>query len=207
MRQPQIEDTAGETQAQTASLEGFTRGPLFNHMGITTDPLSAGGIAQVAAPDESTFDNDGVADPEMSRADLLDLLMFVRELAPPEPEPMDASARQGESLFTQIGCAECHIPNLVRSGAPVLAYTDLLLHEMGPNLADAISMGDAQGDEFRTPPLWGVRHHAPYLHDGRADTLKEAIVLHGGEALRALAQFTALNVEERAAVIRFLETR
>ena len=194
-------------KAQVAGLEGFVRGPLFNHMGITTDPLSAGGIPQVAEPDKSNSDADGVADPEFSRADLLDLLMFVRELAPHEPRPMNVEARRGETLFTQIGCATCHIPNIVRDGDPVLAYSDLLLHDMGGTMADGIEMGDALGNEFRTAPLWGLRHHAPYLHDGRADTIEQAIGEHGGEAIDAQSQFTTLSQADRTAIIRFLETR
>ena len=195
-------------KAQTADLEGFVRGPLFNHMGITTDPLSAGGGApQVVAPDDSNSDDDGVADPELSRADLLDLLVFVRELAPPEPEAMDAEAQRGETIFTQVRCADCHIPNLVQVGTPVLAYSDLLLHDMGAGLADGIEMKDATGTEFRTPPLWGVRHHAPYMHDGRADDLEQAIIAHGGEASVSLALFNGLDAADRAALIRFLETR
>jgi len=75
-----------------------------------------------------------------------------------------------------------HVPNLVREGDPVYAYTDLLLHDMGPALADGVTQGLATASEFRTTPLWGVRHSAPYLHDGRADTLESAILLHGGEA-------------------------
>jgi len=195
-------------KAQTADLEGFVRGPLFNHLGITTDPLSAGGgTPQVVEPGESNSDDDGVADPELSRSDLLDLLVFVRELAPPEPETMDAEAQRGETLFEQIRCADCHIPNVVQTGAPVLAYSDLLLHEMGPALADGIEMSNAMGDEFRTAPLWGLRHHAPYLHDGRADTIEQAIVAHGGEASASQALFTGLGAADRAALIRFLETR
>jgi CxxC motif-containing protein (DUF1111 family) len=95
----------------------------------------------------------------------------------------------------------------VSNGPPVLAYTDLLLHDMGPVLADGVAMGRASGSEFRTQPLWGVRHTAPFLHDGRADTLMSAILLHGGEAQETRERFEALPLAERNAVIRFLETR
>jgi CxxC motif-containing protein (DUF1111 family) len=201
-------------KAQNANLEGFIRGPLFNHMGITSDPISpllTGGdliaIAQVGVPDESTTDDDGVPDPEISNADLSDLLVFTTSLAPPAPLPMDAEATRGEQLFTQINCAKCHIPNLVTNGPPIFAYTDLLIHDMGPGLADGVIQGSATGSEFRTQPLWGLRHTAPFLHDGRAPTILRAIEFHGGEALESRDAFAALSPADRAALIAFLETR
>jgi CxxC motif-containing protein (DUF1111 family) len=201
-------------KAQESDLESFVRGPLFNHLGITTDPLSLGPrvagiptLAQVSAPEEPTTDNDGVPDPELPFQDLSDLLVFVRELGPPPPEPMNFAARRGERLFDEVGCADCHIPNIVRNGDPVLAYSDLLLHEMGTELADGIDMDLATGSEFRTQPLWGLRHHAPFLHDGRADTVERAILFHGGEAQRSRDEFAALSDADRAALIAFLETR
>jgi len=201
-------------KAQNANLEGFIRGPLFNHMGITSDPISPTltgdeftSIAQVGVPDESTTDNDGVADPEISNADLSDLLVFTSSLAPPAPLPMNAEALRGEQLFDQVNCTACHIPNLVGSGTPIRAYSDLLLHDMGPGLADGVFQGRATGSEFRTQPLWGLRHTAPFLHDGRAATIERAIEFHGGEAEDARNAFVALVPADRAAVIAFLETR
>jgi len=202
-------------KAQEANLEEFIRGPIFNHMGITTDPLSFSPLVagltverQVSAPDEPTTDDDGVPDPELGAQDLFDLLVFNEELAPPQPLPMDSDALRGEQLFLNtIDCAKCHIPNLKQTGNPILAYSDLLVHYMGIGLADGIVMGLAQGNEFRTQPLWGARHHAPYMHDGRADTLEDAILLHDGEGRNARNAFTALSPADRAAVIKFLETR
>ncbi len=190
-------------KAQSGSLVSFVRGPLFNQMGITTDPLPA--LAQVGAPDQPTRDNDGVPDPELPAAELRDLVTFVRELAPPSPLPMDAEARAGEQLFLTIGCAKCHIPNIVRSGTPVFAFTDLLLHDLGAPNGDGVRMGNATSREFRTQPLWGLRHHAPFLHDGRADTIEEAILEHGGEATASRDAFA--GHPNRAALVRFLETR
>jgi len=200
-------------KAQSASVEGFTRGPLFNHMGITTNPVTTASVAglrtlaQVSAPDDPNSDDDGVPDPELNNDDLVALIVFVRELAPPAPLPMDDLARQGEAVFESVGCAKCHVPNLVRSGAPVYAYTDLLLHDMGPELADGVIQGLATASEFRTQPLWGVRLSAPYLHDGRADTLDDAIRMHGGEAAGVRDAYAALPPADRDALIRFLETR
>jgi CxxC motif-containing protein (DUF1111 family) len=192
-------------KAQESNLEAFIRAPIFNHMGITTNPLTS--TAQATIPQEPTTDDDGVPDPEMGREDLSDLLTFLQELDAPAPLPMDDVAMRGEEVFTEIGCAKCHIPNIVTDGEPVFAYTDMLLHEMGATLNDGISMGIATGAEFRTQPLWGLRHHAPYLHDGRADTIHDAIDLHGGEAQPARDAYSQLPESDRAALLRFLETR
>lgn len=201
-------------KAQEAGLEDFIRGPLFNHLGITTEPLSfgppSGGLSaeqQVSSPEQPTVDDDDVEDPEISFEQLSDLIMFVRELAPPPPAEMDAEARRGETLFRQARCDDCHIPNIVTDGDPVFAFTDLLLHDMGPDLADGVVMGIATASEFRTQPLWGLRHHAPYLHDGRADTIARAIRAHGGEADASRDLFIALDSDDRAALIAYLETR
>ena len=201
-------------KAQESDLVSFLRGPLFNHMGITTEPLRASAanpgfvaIAQVGSGSDATTDSDGVPDPEMSNADLVDLLAFVRELAPPVPLEMDESATRGELLFDSVGCAKCHIKSVVRVGEPINAYTDMLLHDMGAGLADGVMQELATASEFRTSPLWGVRHHAPYMHDGRSDTLADAIDAHGGEAQTSANNFDALLEQEKTDLIRFLETR
>jgi len=193
-------------KAQEGSLEDFIRVPIFNHMGITTNPLPLAG-AQVGVPGEPTTDDDGVPDPELSPEDLADLLVFTEQLAPPQPLPLDEQSTRGRDVFEEVGCAKCHIPNLRTVGDPIPAYTDLLLHDMGPELADGIRMGSATGSEFRTQPLWGVRHTAPFLHDGRADTLDDAIRMHGGEAQAVRDAYAALPQADRDAVIVFLETR
>jgi len=200
-------------KAQEGDLVDFIRSPMFNHMGITSNPPSAAQQAglsaepQIVIPGQPLTDDDGVPDPELLPEDLDDLILYVRELAPPAPLAMDATARRGEALFDEIGCARCHIPNLATADEPILAYTDLLLHDMGPELADGIPMGSATGSEFRTQPLWGVRLHAPYLHDGRVGTLDEAIRLHGGEAAAIRNAYVALPAGDRDAILAFLETR
>jgi CxxC motif-containing protein (DUF1111 family) len=200
-------------KSQEGSLIDFVRGPFFNHMGLTSNfplvppPVSLSAAPQVAPPATPLVDNDGVPDPELPDADLVDLVMFLRELAPPAPLPMDATARRGEELFLGIGCAKCHIPNLKQFGEPALAYTDLLIHDVGAELADQVTQLLASGSEFRTQPLWGVRHHAPFLHDGRAATLDDAIRLHGGEAETVRDAYAALPQADRDAIVAFLETR
>lgn len=217
-------------KAQTVSIEGFIRGPLFNHLGITTDPLSdeqklrlpvdsSGGevrgasrllgpalhaLAQASAPDAPLRDDDGVPDPELSTDDLFDLVSFSMLLAAPKLEPLNEQRRRGLKLFDEMGCAACHTPRLEGPRGPLPVYSDLLLHDMGPALADGIEQGEATGSEFRTQPLWGLAAVGPYLHDGRATTVEEAILWHGGEAQRARDRFAALDESDRADLIEFL---
>lgn len=206
-------------KSQSADIVRFTRAPLLNQMGITTDPLVTTNLIlpmQVSTdPGAPTIDHDSIPDPEMSNQDLADLVAFMRFLAPPAPRPMGTEATAGRALFTTLGCALCHIPSLPSSLGPVDAFTDLLLHDMGPDLADGIAMGVPQAStidgltthrEFRTQPLWGVSFSAPFLHDGRAETLEEAILMHGGEAEVSRNAFAALSPADRARVIAFLET-
>ena len=206
---------------QANFLEAFLRGALNNQMGITTDPFQgSGGIVSAAmmqvgaGPDDPTTDDDAVADPEMPSVDLGDIVIFSKFLAPAPRKPMGSEEILGETLFFQMNCAACHIPDLESSVGPVNAYTDLLLHDMGPELADGISMGMPQFsvitplitvDEFRTQPLWGVRLHGPWLHDGRADTMRDAILMHGGEGQQSRDAYDALIPSDQEAVIRFLE--
>ena len=217
-----------------AALEGFIRGPLNNHLGITSDPLSeemrallpvrsdtasVEGLtreqeaalrssvqAQVAAPSLPLADFDAVPDPELSEQELFDILSFTMLLAAPQPSPATPESLNGEALFHELQCASCHVPVLEgpRGGVPL--YSDLLLHDMGPERGDGLLMGLAESSEFRTQPLWGVAATAPYLHDGSADTLDEAIRLHGGEAAGAVASYAELSELERLDVIAFLES-
>ncbi len=211
-------------KSQSNNIELFTRAPLMNQMGITSDPfrgsagtvsLEPGAAPQASStPNAPTTDNDGVPDPEISSQELGDLIAFTRFLAPPQPRALDAAARRGQTQFTAIGCAVCHIPELASSRGRIRAYTDLLIHDMGDELADGMSLGrpqvtlndpDNTGREFRTQPLWGVSLSGPFLHDGRAETLDEAIRLHGGEGLGARQRYEALDATQRAELIAFLE--
>ncbi len=219
-------------KAQTARIEIFIRGPLFNHMGITSDPLSderraelptfevlpppaepssiapVGSVlaAQAIIPDESTFDQDATADPELSDSDLFDLVSFALLLAAPQPDEPSPATERGLAAFRKIGCDKCHRPSLQSPRGAIPAYTDLLLHDMGDDLADGFPMGEASGREFRTQPLWGVTASSPYLHDGRADTIDGAIRWHGGEAAAIRDAYLALSSGERDDLIAFLES-
>jgi len=219
-------------KSQTVSIEGFIRGPLFNHMGITTDPLTEAqraelpvdsssdgasaaaswlglqlaGFAQAAAPDGPTVDDDGVPDPEMSGEELFDLVSMAMLMAAPEAEPLTPQTRRGRDAFGRIGCEGCHTPRLRGPRGLLPVYSDLLLHDMGPELADGIEQGEAAGSEFRSQPLWGLAPIGPYLHDGRAATLDAAIRMHGGEARAARDAYVALDPDEQADLEEFLRS-
>jgi len=236
-------------KAQTESIEGFIRGPLFNHLGVTTDPLtdaqraelpidSSSGeataatetalmrltrtlspFAQATAPNGPLTDwcvdpedpenvasgaCDDVPDPEMPTADLFDLVSFSMLLAPPEPEAPTAMSMRGEARFDEAGCDGCHVPRLQHEKGPLPIYSDLLLHDMGPELYDGLGPGQSTGSEFRTQPLWGIASTGPYLHDGRASTIEEAILWHGGEGQAARDRFDGMSRSDRDDLIEFL---
>jgi len=219
-------------KAQTVSIEGFIRGPLFNHLGVSTDPLTdtqkaalpvpsalvtaattpaggaipdwAHGLAQVAAPDGPLTDDDGVPDPELSTDDLFDLVSWAMLLAAPELEELTDQGKRGRDRFDEAGCGDCHTPRLRGPRGPLPVYSDLLLHDMGPELDDGHPFGEATSSEFRTMPLWGLAAAGPYLHDGRATTIGEAILLHGGEAEASRARFTSFDGAQRDDLVEFL---
>ena len=209
-------------KAQTDTLEGFVRGPIVNHAGITSDPLpkdlqaqlpvpsvaaDADSIdKQVAAPSEPLKDGDAVPDPELGPNDLFDLVSFSMLLGPPRPDAPTPETTHGEQVFNDVGCADCHVKSLDSPRGPIPLYSDLLIHDMGPDLADGIPMGGATGSEFRTSPLWGVAALGAFLHDGRASTLDDAIRWHGGEAQRARDGYVALAQTDRDAVLAFLRS-
>lgn len=223
-------------KAQTVSIEAFIRGPLNNHLGITSNPLSddqrallpvdsstgsvgrldapgadpfapLAGLAQAAAPDGPLTDTDAVPDPELSGDDLFDLVSFAMLLGAPDVDAdPTGDALAGQQRFDDLGCAACHVPRLEGPRGPIPVYSDLLLHDMGDDLADGIVQGFASGREFRTQPLWGVSVEGPYLHDGRAQTVEDAILLHGGEGQASRDRFAELDEAARAEVIAFLDS-
>ncbi|MEB2319764.1 MAG: thiol oxidoreductase [Pseudomonadota bacterium] len=137
------------------------------------------------------------------------LVAHVASLPPPVRSSLD-DAGEGAGLFRAIGCAACHVPRLPAiDGGWVALHSDLLLHDMGAGLADALGEGDAGGGEWRTAPLIGLGEReragrAGFLHDGRADTLVDAILWHGGEAAPARERFRALDESRRDALLDYL---
>ncbi len=170
-------------------------------------------------PDGNSDLHDGVeAGREMTRA----LLFYSRHIAlPARPDAGDPEVLAGKRLFYRSGCERCHRASFTTGDNPALPqlskqriwpYSDLLLHDMGPGLADQRPEFAADGAEWRTPPLWGigltktVSGHSYFLHDGRARSLLEAILWHGGEAEASKQAVIAMPKAERDQLIRFLES-
>ncbi len=112
----------------------------------------------------------------------------------------------GEKLFHETGCVKCHTPFFEVDGKKIFVYSDLLLHDMGPDLDDKIIQGEAGGRDWRTAPLWGLHLRKQYLHDGRATTLRDAILAHGGEAEIVRNRFAELSEEEKQQLYAFLNS-
>ena len=110
----------------------------------------------------------------------------------------------GEEVFGDIGCATCHIPTLDGPSGPVPLYSNLLLHNVMPTGFRGMAEVGAPVGFYRTPPLWGLRFSGPYLHDGRAETVEDAILLHAGEAAGVVQNYTELTVTEQDALLSFL---
>ena len=166
-----------------------------------------------------TSEPDG-GDPEVSDAIFDKVVLYARTVAVPARRAADdRTIRRGKALFGDLGCTACHTPSHTTAdaalpelnGQRIWPYTDLLLHDMGPELADDRPVLDASGTEWRTPPLWGlgmldeVNGHTRLLHDGRARGVAEAVLWHGGEAEAARDAFRALDEEDREAVVKFVE--
>ncbi|WP_437760139.1 di-heme oxidoredictase family protein [Sorangium sp. So ce1389] len=196
-------------KARVATLDDFTADAYQGDMGITS-PLrphelpNPDGLTDDAKPGE-----DVVLDTVNAVAD------YMRLLEIPRRAPADA---RGEALFEEADCAVCHVPSLrTRADYPIeqLAdidapvYTDFLLHDLGPDLADGLADESASSVSWRTAPLIGMRHSTAYLHDGRARTIEQAILLHdgeGSEAAASVAAFRALSREDRQALIDFVRS-
>ena len=202
-------------------VAGATRIGRFGHKASVVDVLqqTAGafvndiGLSNLLHPED-----DGMRD--LSDEQLGHTTYFVSTLAVPAAAPRSAAAELGRMIFDDFACSGCHLPTLVTGDhrIPQLAqqrihpYTDLLLHDVGDLLTDARSDFSATGVEWRTPPLWGiglvqvVQPGSTFLHDGRARTLPEAILWHGGEAEAAREAFRTAPRSDRDALIAFLET-
>ena len=160
-------------------------------------------------------------EPELPDERLRKVTIYTQTLAVPAMRNIEDEQVEHARLFVQTQCALCHTPRHETGDTHPLAplrnqvifpYTDLLLHDMGDGLADHRPDGQASGTEWRTPPLWGiglvqkVNGHTMFLHDGRARSMEEAILWHGGEAEESRGKFMNLTKDERNALIRFLES-
>jgi len=161
-------------------------------------------------------------DPEVASQTVHDVVFYLKTLkAPLRRNEDDPEILAGEQIFTQINCASCHLPEMQTGISPIevlsnktfYPYTDLLLHDMGPGLDDGYTEGKALTAEWRTPALWGLglskdSQGGTYflLHDGRATSIEDAILLHGGEALQARNAYKQLTETEKEQLIKFLES-
>jgi CxxC motif-containing protein (DUF1111 family) len=209
-------------KAQAATLDDFVLSAAAVELG-----LEVPGHAQAGDPRVPPLKAPGL---DLDRGECDALTAFVRSLPrtanePPADAREEASRRAARSLFRSIGCAECHVERL---GGVEGIYSDLLLHAMSPELADTSSYGaflasdppaarvipagarapqaarPPAEEEWRTPPLWGLRDSGPYLHDGRAGTIDEAIRLHGGEAAASAQRYRRLSPRDQSTLQSFL---
>ena len=213
-------------KAQQATLLAFSGDAYVNEMGITsrlfpTENAPNGDQAKLAACDKvPDFENDD--------NDIDNFTNFMRLLAPPprdrdrfrahgdrdrdrHDEAGGGGGNRGEELFERVGCEVCHhsgfraaSPIRAINGETVDAFSDFLLHDIGTG--DGIGQGEARGNEMRTAPLWGVSESAPYLHDGSAATVSDAIGRHGNQAAGARRAFLELSFEEQRALLAFLDS-
>ena len=219
-----VDVVSGETRvgrfgwkAQQASVLAFSADAYNNEMGITNrffphENAPNGNTAAIARFLRADGELDDVVDAN-GRGDIDLVADYMRLLAAPPRLAMSVSAAQGQQVFANIGCAACHTPSMTTGRNAVAAlsvktvglYSDLLLHDMG-SLNDGIAQAGARANEMKTPPLWGLRVTAPYLHDGRAPTVDQAIRAHDGEARIVRDRYGALSPVQRQQLLDFLNT-
>lgn len=206
-------------KANQPTLRQQVAGALNGDLGITSSIFPNENFTQDET-DYISLPNGGT--PEIEDDDFDKLVLYTANLAVPARRDYDnEDVIEGQKMFNIVGCSACHrssyttdqhetFPSL--SDQKIYPYTDLLLHDMGPDLADQRADYLANGQEWRTPPLWGiglvetVNGHTYFLHDGRARDLEEAILWHGGEAERVIESFKSLELEKRQQIIKFLKS-
>ncbi|ACE84481.1 di-heme oxidoreductase family protein [Cellvibrio japonicus] len=204
-------------KANVASLRSQIAEAMHNDLGITSNLLPR---ENCQPRQHACRQAPSGGSPELSDTQLDDLEFYFRHIAVPAQRNTDATdVISGEKIFADIGCAICHKPQLqtakdyphtTLANLSLQPYTDLLLHDMGEGLADQRPDFLASGREWRTPPLWGIgltesiSEYQAYLHDGRAQTLTEAILWHGGEAKKSRDRYQQLPRRKREQLEQFL---
>jgi CxxC motif-containing protein (DUF1111 family) len=161
-------------------------------------------------------------DPEIATATVNNVVFYLQTLkAPIQRSQEDAIVKQGAAIFNQINCTGCHKSELKTGHSPINAlsnkifapYTDLLLHDMGSGLDDNYTEGSAKTYEWRTPPLWGIGLSEDsqggnlfLMHDGRARSIEEAILMHGGEASKSKSNYDSLSKLDKEALLKFIKS-
>jgi CxxC motif-containing protein (DUF1111 family) len=205
-------------KGDTASVPAQVAKALAIDLGLTSELAPEDDCTE---PQLDCLEEPDGGDPEVSELIFERLVTYTRAVAVPARRAWDDDAvRRGKELFSQVGCDGCHVsdhftghfaPMPELSHQHIWPYTDLLLHDMGPGLADGQPVGEASGSEWQTRPLWGiglletVNGHTRLLHDGRARGVEEAILWHGGEATVPRSNFMNLSASERADLIAFVE--
>lgn len=212
-------------KAQNKSLTIFS-GEAYNvEQGVTNElfpnerETAAGCQFNVGPEDGAELENvANVVSPAAAHSsDAVQFATLLRFTAAPTPAPQTAQTTRGLAVFNQVGCQGCHIAAQTtgRSAIPALnnvtyfPFSDFALHDMGRALADGITQGNANGRDWRTAPLWGLGQRLFFLHDGRADTLDQAIAIHssdGSEANQVIGRFDALSAADRADLMAFLRS-
>lgn len=198
-------------KAQVPTLLQFSADAYLNELGITSPDFPAencpqGNCALLSFNPAPGLNDDG----EGVRA-LHDFMLLLA--APPRAANRGNDVNEGEVIFQQAGCTSCHVAALRTGSHPIAAldrktyqpYSDFLLHDMGA-LGDGLEMGASTGREMRTAPLWGLRFLTTYLHDGRANTVEQAILAHDGQARASRDRFAALAADAKAKLLAFLQT-
>jgi CxxC motif-containing protein (DUF1111 family) len=187
-------------------------------MGLTSDLIPDDPVN----PQVGNFAGDDVPDPEIPSSTVGSVVFYLKTLRPPPRRGAEsAEVKAGEALFVASRCGRCHVPSLTTGSSRIAAlnrkvfhpYTDLLLHDMGPELDDQYTEGIAATSEWRTAPLWGIGLAEGsqgglgfFLHDGRARSLREAIEFHGGEASASREAFRQLSPAEQERLLAFLRS-
>ena len=203
------------SKAQHATLSEFIENAIRGEMGLTTPAHPVEEMPNGLPLPEGS---DPVPDPEIETSDLTLLSAYIGFLAQPPRRTLDSpedqvASEEGRQIFANIGCATCHTPTLVTGNHQSSAlnrkrfriYSDLLLHDMGPELASICAPG-ASPSEWRTTRLVGLYLRSEFLHDGRARSVRDAILMHGGEAESARYRFQDLTPELQQSVLLFLRT-
>lgn len=203
-------------KAQQATLLAFGADAYRNEMGITNDLFPREYAFGVSDADmkrcDTRPDPEDVRDPLTRRRGIDNFEAFMKFLAPVARGAIDDAVRDGERVFQAVGCAACHVPALATGPSVnplfnrkvVPLYSNLLLHDVGTG--DGIVQAAAAAEEIRTPALWGLRFRRPFLHDGSAGTIEEAIDRHGNEAELARRGFAQLRADDRARLLAFLRS-
>jgi CxxC motif-containing protein (DUF1111 family) len=196
-------------KAQVATLHQFAGDAYLNEMGITNPSFPHENRPQ---GEPIQLGCDTVADHEDDGSDVTAFTNFMRFLAPAPRGPITPQVQRGEQVFSQIGCASCHVPTMMTgpnsvaalSNKPVNLFSDLLLHDIGTG--DGIEQGLATGNDFRTAPLWGLSRRDRFMHEARSNKIEDAILRHGVEAKNALNGFVGLPQSDHDALLAFLDS-